>query len=134
MFIDYFVINILEESGLVLLPCMNNHTFILFCFLESFLTLIYLEYRVKNSDYGLRQPLALAQGAAFKIVLAEKIPRILYKWRMLQFLFILLLPVNCSGAWDNWHSLSTGTCTKITCTIRRNEESFMHHIGQEPSI
>lgn len=99
MFIDYFVINILEESGLVLLPCMNNHTFILFGFLESFLTLIYIEYRVKNSDYGLCQP--LAQGTAFKIVLAEKIPRILYKWRMLQFLFILLLPVSCSGAWDN---------------------------------
>lgn len=101
MFTDYFVINILEESGLVLLPCLNNHTFILFGFLESFLTLIYLEYRVKNSDYGLRQPLTLAQGAAFKIVLAEKIPRILYKWRMLQFLFILLFPVSCSGAWDN---------------------------------
>lgn len=74
---------------------------------------------------------ALAQDTAFKIVFAEKIPRILYKWRMLQFLFILLLPTSCSGAWDNWHSLPTGTCIKITCTIKRKEEGFMPHIGQQ---
>lgn len=77
----------------MLLQSLLYCAFILLWLHESLLSPIYLEYRVKNLDYGLCQPLALATCTAFKIVHAETLPRIPYEYRMLQ-----LLPAKCSGA------------------------------------